>query len=76
MFLNVSCTENKKIRGKKHRKDVKELIQCFKEHGYTLFPNQEILRNVNYLREFLRSSNCFFIHAWAIISRSLSSITV
>lgn len=43
---HLLCNDcNKKIRGKKHRKDEKELIQCFQEHGYTLFPNQEILRN-------------------------------
>ena len=36
---------NKMIYGKRHRKKEQELIDLFKENGYTLFPNQDLLRN-------------------------------
>lgn len=36
---------NKIIYGKKHRKNKQEVIDCFTEHGYTILPNQDIIRN-------------------------------
>ena len=43
---HLLCNQcNKVLRGKAHRKDAQEVIDYFTEHGYTLFPNQEIVRS-------------------------------
>ena len=43
---HLLCNDcNKIIRGKKRRKNAQEVIDCLEEHGYTLFPNQEIMAN-------------------------------